>query len=770
MENDVLELIQDLELEINEKNIKPHRFALFLAISKLYEKDPNRSNNFFLDDELEQAFKDAFCILSPNTSSTSAMIEYPYFHLQTSGYWYLHIIKGKENEFQDIIDFKNARFTKHRLRGLVSHASLHEKLVQFLRNEEQRELFNSELKKLYFKMRSNTTNSPTSLLSRVKEDGNSFSNPFVGYLNSLQQVGGSNENALAESQACNDYFSYLHVDHPLTQTIFDELKSDSGNHVILTGHAGDGKSTLAIDVLKKVKGMDPLKPFDEPIKPREDIEDSPISIVKDLSERKKTDDADFVKELVNHKRRFLLVSNTGTLLNLLKEHHGFLRLNESALESKVLEAISNKKGVGDLNFNGVIFKVFNLSLMDNLDLARQIFERMLAQDRWAACANKECRESCPICINVDLIHRNKARVADRVFLAYRRMYEYGGRLTLRQITEHLAYMITSGLEEADISELQKRKARPLKIEYLFFNRFFGDNGGALDPAASNMKAIREIRDQGFGDRPSPLWEHRLWLKTYGQSFAFDMSGCQDEFEQLRKDGSRNATKTTTPGITPGQAREQVRRLLYFLHGFEGEKKDYLGQYLNSPTLLNWVGWQNPSMDLGFNEKSSMERKIYHVLQEHFTGVRLPEGSMQNDRRLYITLSRRKNEVRQSAQIVLAQVDWSTATDLQLTSQESANGLQRKELALVGKETIRGIDLSLSVPFLDYVIMRHFGELGEVLQASYIERLNRYKARLQRRIGSEKNSRIMLVHLKTDHTFRRQKYGVNNGRLEVSDVL
>ena len=770
MNNDVLKFIHDFESTINGAYIKPHRFALFLAVSKLYEKDPSRSNEFFLDDELEQAFKEAFGVLSAESISTPAMIEYPYFHLQNSGYWYLHIINGKEDEFQNIIDYKNARFTKHRLRGLVSHASLHEKLVQLLKNEKQRELFNSELKELYFKMKSNTTNSPASLLSKVKEEGNSFSNPFVGYLNSLQQVGGSNENALAESQACNHNFSHLHVDHPLTQIIFDELNSDSGNHVILTGHAGDGKSTLAIDVLKKIRELDPLKPLVEPIKPREDIKNSHISIIKDLSERSKADDADFLKELVNFKRRFLLVSNTGTLLNLLKEHHDFLGLDESSLESKVLEAISNKKGTGELEFNGAIFRVFNLSLMDNLDLARQIFERMLEHERWVACENKECRESCPICINVSLIHRNKARVVDRIFLAYRRMYEYGGRLTLRQITEHLAYMITSGLEEADIYELQKRKIRPLKIEYLFFNRFFGDNGGAIDQAASNMKAVREVNEQGFGDRPSPLWEHRLWLKTYGQSFAFDVPGCQEEFEQLRKYGSRNATKTTITGITHGQAREQVRRILFFLHHFEGNEKEYLAQYLNSPTLLNWIAWQNPETGLGFNEKSTMERKIYHVLQEHFTGVRLPEGSMQNDRRLYITLSRRKNEVRQSAQIVLAQIDWSTKTALQLTSQESANGLQRKELVLVGKETIAGIDLPLNVPFLDYVIMRHFGELGEVLQASYIDRLDRYKARLQSRIGSQKDPRIMLVHLKTDHTFRRQQYGVNNGRLEVSDVL
>jgi hypothetical protein len=67
-------------------------------------------------------------------------------------------------------------------------------------------------------------------------------------------------------------------------------------------------------------------------------------------------------------------------------------------------------------------------------------------------------------------------------------------------------------------------------------------------------------------------------------------------------------------------------------------------------------------------------------------------------------------------------------------------------------------------------MRHFGEFGEVLQAAYIERLDQYKARLQGRIGRDDAEEIMLVHLKTDHTFLRQQYSVTNGTLEVNDVL
>ena len=66
---------------------------------------------------------------------------------------------------------------------------------------------------------------------------------------------------MAESQACNSSFSHLHVNHPLAQIIFDELHSEPIRHVILTGHAGDGKSTLAIDVLKMIKGINISEPL-----------------------------------------------------------------------------------------------------------------------------------------------------------------------------------------------------------------------------------------------------------------------------------------------------------------------------------------------------------------------------------------------------------------------------------------------------------------------------------------------------------------------------
>lgn len=596
-------------------------------------------------------------------------------------------------------------------------------------------------------------------------DPENESNPFVSYLNSLQRSGGGNENALAESQVCNAQFATIHAKHPLADIIYNELRNPEGQHVLLTGHAGDGKSTLAMDVYKLFRGLDRERPLDAPPQPRENVGD--VSIIKDLSERDRKEDSSLLEELSKKKRRFLLVSNTGTLLDLAKKHSEHFGETDIILESRVLKAISSESGESTLSLGDINFRVFNLARMDNMALAQQVFKKMLAPERWTICQTLDCRKICPIFTNVNLLKTNQERATNRIFLAYRRMYEYGTRLTMRQFTEHLAYLITSGLDPQDIKKIKIQNPPPVTSEYLFFNRFFGDNGCKSDSSAFKMKAVQEIAKQKFGERPCPGWEHKLWLRNCDAPAKLGVDSLNAEFEKLRRHG---AQESQSIGISSDKAREQVRRMLYFLADFPDDRQGYLSQYLNSPTLQDWIRWQHDGAQLEFQEKSTLERKIYHVLQEHFTGVRLPEGSTHNDRRLYVTLSRRRSEVRQSAQVVLAEFDWVNSTSLKLVVTENATREKRKNLVLFGKDGIDGLKLLLTVPFLDYVMMRHFGELGEVLEASYLERLDCFKAQVQKKASTHDDERIMLVRLKTDHTFRRQRYAVNGNILEVSDDL
>jgi len=326
---------------------------------------------------------------------------------------------------------------------------------------------------------------------------------------------------------------------------------------------------------------------------------------------------------------------------------------------------------------------------------------------------------CPIYRNASLIQDNFPIVRQRLFLAYRRMYEYGTRLTLRQLCAHMAYMITAGLEYPDIVKMGQRAKPPLMAEFMFFNRFFGDNGREPDMPAAQLRGVRAVREQAFGSYPCPAWERRLWLRSRGQTFDLKAVRIPDDFETLRRYG---AGLQLDDAIPRGHARDQVRRAVFFLHDF-GENDDggFLRAYLRSTMLLDFVRWQHQGDEsLTLEERSPLHRRIMHVLQEHCTGVRLPEGTSA-DRHLFVTLSRHSHDVRQSAQVVLARY-LEDDFRLRLRPLDNAAGGVRRELILEGITNSGRLSLPLSLPFLDYVMLRNRGEIGKALQASYVDRL------------------------------------------------
>ncbi|MBU4270786.1 MAG: protein kinase [Planctomycetes bacterium] len=592
-------------------------------------------------------------------------------------------------------------------------------------------------------------------------------NPFVSYLNSLHSRNAETDNALAESQACNPFFNSIHVPHPLIKTIEEIFLGTARRHVIVTGHAGDGKSTIVVELFKRLTDLPVAEPLVKPLKRREDVSTPAlaVSLVKDFSEWSRAERAALLSEMLDPAgKRFFLVSNTGTLLDAFKAHELTCEGDGMWIESTLLGAMNTLRP-SDVPFHDASFVVINIAMCDNLGIAEQIFGRMLAAERWQACSSAECRSHCPVLRNVALIRANQQIVTQRLFLAYRRMYEYGTRLTLRQLCAHMAYMITSGLSYDDVVKMSQRASPPMMAEFMFFNRFFGDNGKEVDGPATQIRAVRAIREQEFGVQPCPTWERKLWLRSRGLTFQLRSVTAPDDFDTLRRIG---AGAPSNDAITAPEAREQVRRAVFFLHSFDdGDDGSFLKAFLKSVMLLDFARWQTQTDEtLSLQETTSLHRRVMHVLQEHFTGVRLPEGAV-SDRHLFVTLSRRSHDVRQSAQVVLARYP-EDDFQVRLVSDDNGVGGIRRELILDGRARSGDLLLSLGLPFLDYVMMRNQGEVGKDLQASYVDRLERFKGQLIRRSTSKQGDDIMLVRLRTNHTFRRQIFAVRGNRLEVTD--
>jgi len=591
-------------------------------------------------------------------------------------------------------------------------------------------------------------------------------NPFVAYLNSLHCRDAGNQNALAESQVKDPYFNLIHVPHPLTDKVLQVLLSDECRHVILTGHAGDGKSTVAAEIYKRCKKIPLSEPLVDDLEDRIDTEygGKPVTIIKDLSEMSDRAVA-LIREMLNDgKRRYLLVSNTGTLLDTFKEYEREAGGDLLDVEDHVLSHIqSNTKH--PLDFQGTPFHVINMSLIDNLGVAEKIYQRIVDPQRWKACQTQECRVGCPIYRNVSLIQANTDIVRNRIFLAYRRLHEYGIRLTLRQLCGHISYIITSGLNYQDILAMGQKADPPPLSNFMFFNRFFGDDGQEIDRPAMQISAVKYIREQGFGSHLCPSWERRLWMES--ETLAFDLiaQDCKPEFDRIRRIGNK---KNLEPHVDPAAARQQVRRMLYFLHKFgENEDQVYVRRFLNSAMILDFDQWQKQvNHKFSLQQHTQLRQKVLHVLHEHFTGIRLPEGTP-NESYLYITLSRRASDVRQSAQIVVTRQPLDSFK-LQLIDHIDSADQVRRELVVVCEIGKDYPELRLGLPFLDYVMMRNQGEVGQDIQASYLDRLERFKGQIAKAASARDSEDIMLVRLRTNFTFKKQVFAVRRDRLEVTD--
>lgn len=92
-------------------------------------------------------------------------------------------------------------------------------------------------------------------------------NSFISYLNSLHNLQVYDANALAESQALNPYFGEIDQLFPLIDRLYETLKYGVEKVIVLTGYAGDGKSTVALDVLKKLRGLPLADPLSQPLDP-----------------------------------------------------------------------------------------------------------------------------------------------------------------------------------------------------------------------------------------------------------------------------------------------------------------------------------------------------------------------------------------------------------------------------------------------------------------------------------------------------------------------
>lgn len=549
-------------------------------------------------------------------------------------------------------------------------------------------------------------------------------NGYIAYLNSLHNVSANGANALAESQALNIYFTEIYQPFPLVEDLYKSLTERKERVVILTGHAGDGKSTVALDVLKRLRQLPADKPLDYALNEREETihANGRVTIVKDMSELTEQQRLEWLGQGFAESGSWLIVSNTGPLIHSLDDYVKKIG-GRVDIESDILECLDRPYENGNLAQHVVSgfskeLVVLNMTRLDNVSLGSKVLSKMVNHSAWDQCLGCEAEVNCPLRLNRNALLAICETVEERVRWVYRRLTSYEQRLTLRQMVAHLALSLTGGLSCNEAYNLVKNTNETHKGEHesldliLFSEAFFGYRCGEQWGVAESLRAVSLINRSVFGGPTAVDFERQLLAtgSIEGMHLPDSLTGTKQRWLKRAVDAA---------GV---RWRFALRRMLYFfgqqslpttLHSDE-----FLSSFLQSPKLRDFNRWQNEGgLTLGSSEKRALLKRCLQVLLEIYSGF--SAGQFESDDSLYLTLRRPDHLVIQPTQLIVAK----------LNNQEFSLGYDTTRLVpkLVYRNSLA--ELTLTLPLLDYIHCRSIGQLGNELAPIHLAQLEWFRAEL-----------------------------------------
>lgn len=350
---------------------------------------------------------------------------------------------------------------------------------------------------------------------------------YIDYLNSLHNYNAQNENAYGERNVDNHYFKEVMVHVGLCDYIKISLTEKDPHIIILTGHAGDGKTSIMYQVLTELGAkFDSAEKLSEFTLPSGKI----CLCVKDFSEI--PEDSSNEIDRINVMRRAVkmldednyvfMVANTGPLINTFGE----LFDSEEDKEEARIELINlmDKNSGKIVEIRGIKICVVNMATVDNSYFAKEFLEKLIQDKLWNACESCIKHDYCHIYRNHELIYKNKTKVYEFINNHFIWLVEYGNRLTIRSMTEQLAYMLTGGMSCEEVVPNDTYK-------YLFSNLFFGYVGTRLNARALNIIAINVANRCMYDHKRLRSDEKLLVGKEYKELFDVEVEEIINEAEK-----------------------------------------------------------------------------------------------------------------------------------------------------------------------------------------------------------------------------------------------
>ena len=473
-------------------------------------------------------------------------------------------------------------------------------------------------------------------------------NEFIEYLNSMNNADGDSMNALAESQVTNKYYHYIRVNRKLGDFITEKLKKNKKHCYIMTGHAGDGKTSILIQTLKELNMLEEGEKLEKSaMKSKDGIE---LFYVKDMSELTSDNQERLLNKCLNmpkQNKSSILISNTGPLIRVFKKLSS--KDKEEEIEDILLKQLDDNK-CSEIEIEGYKFYLINIARIENIGIVRGLFNNICSEDLWNKCIECNSREKCPIYFNKQCVDSNKDRVIEFIEMYYRWLGENDKKITVRQMISQISFSFTANLSCEAISKFEKNNYNLFK--YNFANLFFGYRGIAKIEECSQIKPIYMIQNLKL-DNIALEEDYNLFVKEDFEYFDIEITKM---LKDILKKFDRSISFEENDGIDSNdiivkrrKMRKAIRR--FFLVYGKNDNKDRQEIYdtLYGKGFMTYI--EATKNHLSNSNLRKISKQIFEAL--YIKNIGLP--CKEKEKNLYLTL-RRDDEAFQGALLLLAKID------------------------------------------------------------------------------------------------------------------
>ncbi len=419
-------------------------------------------------------------------------------------------------------------------------------------------------------------------------------NSFVDYLNSMNNASSDTIAALAESQVNSPFFRKIQIKRNLGKYLSNRIRSGEHIAVVLTGHAGDGKTSILIQILQDLGFLN----INSSLEPEKEYENGTISLyaVKDMSELPEDKQIAFCRKALDapkNGKSSIIISNTGQLLRCLElireeqckaQNIAFDENEKIALQTRLLDQLDENKNemisVGDCQF-----LMINMARVDNVSFAREIMSKLLSDELWSECNNCPKCGKCPIYFNIVQIRKYQDRVISAVEAFYRYLYENDKRMTIRQILSQLSFALTGNLT---CNEIKASYKDSVKFKYLFSNLFFGYKGIEEIDNADQIQGIAYAKELKLDTRSLDV-DYKLFVTGDFSDIPAEIGKLVSEQHRMFAKRHLNIDdKDNELNTNDFEYRRAIRRVFIFFGDPKNDPQD--NKYLSLYDELFGVGY------------------------------------------------------------------------------------------------------------------------------------------------------------------------------------